>query len=126
MINARNSGSSDKKVLASINGDYFDVGMGTPLGSVHKNNVQIRINMSSGYKFLGLLDNGNYMIGNNDDYLTYQNRLKEVIGGRHLLLDNRNLVSQTDARIAPRTSVGLINFKKAIIMVTYGRQTNHL
>lgn len=125
MIAAKNLATTEKTVLAGTNGDYFDFATGIPLGPVHKNNIQIKTAMSSGYKFFGFLDNGNYMIGNNEDYLTYQNRLQEVIGGRHLLLDKGNVVPQTDISIAPRTSVGLINFKKVVMMVVDGRQPIH-
>lgn len=125
MITARNTASSAEKVLAGVNGDYFNTANGTPLGPVHKNNIPIKTDMSSGYKFFGLLDNGNYMIGSNADYLTYQNRLHEVMGGRHLLLDNGSVVTQTDVSVNPRTTIGLIDFKTAIIMVVDGRQPNH-
>lgn len=125
MITARNTSNSTEKVLAGVNGDYFDTATGTPLGPVHKNNTSIKTQMSSGYKFFGLLDNGNYMIGSNADYLSYQSRLHEVMGGRHLLLDNGLIVTQTDISINPRTTIGLIDFKTAIIMVVDGRQPNH-
>lgn len=125
MILAKNNSSLNTQVLAAINGDYFDTSTGIPLGPVHKNGVQIRTTMSSGYHFFGLINNNNYMIGDNSEYLNYQNRLIEVIGGRHLLLKNGEQISQTDISVNPRTAIGLIDFKKAIILVVDGRQADH-
>ncbi|RKD12798.1 hypothetical protein BCY91_11150 [Pelobium manganitolerans] len=125
MITARNADEASNTVLAGINGDYFDFSTGIPLGPVHKNGVQLRTSISSGYKYFGLLDNGNYMIGGYDDYITYKDRLLEVIGGRHHLLTKGNVITQTDVSVAPRTTIGLRDFKKAVIMVADGRQNDH-
>jgi len=129
MISAKNTSSPDKQVLAGINGDYFNSpnpdGQQIPLGPVHKQGVQVRTEMSSGYMFFGMAENGNYLIGNNQEYLNYQSRLLEVIGGRHRILTNGVIVSQTDISVAPRTSVGVVSPKKVIMMVVDGRQENH-
>jgi len=129
MITAKNTSSTDKEVLAGINGDYFNSpnpdGRQIPLGPVHKQGVQVRTEMSSGYMFFGRAENGNYLIGNNQEYLTYQNRLLEVIGGRHRILTNGNIVSQSDVSVAPRTSIGVVSPTKVIMMVVDGRQANH-
>lgn len=128
MIIAKNTKSTSEIVIAGINGDFFEYINSTvnPLGPTHQNGVQIRTIMSSGYKFFGMADNGNYLIGNYDDYLKYKDRLPEVIGGRHLLLEDGNIISQTDQSVAPRTSIGLKDSKKAIIMVVDGRQSHSI
>jgi exopolysaccharide biosynthesis protein len=125
MLLAKNNNSPSKKVLAAINGDYFTVSTGVPLGPVHKDGIKVRSNISTGYKFFGLMDNRTYMIGNYNDYVNTKERFLELIGGRYLLLQNGNIVGSTDGAKNPRTSIGLINPTKAIIVVVDGRQSTH-
>ena len=125
MIKARNSASAGQIVLAGINGDFFDTSTGTPLGPVYQRGNPIRTFMSSGYHFFGMLKNQNYTIGNYSAYQNQQARLVEVIGGRHRLLRDGEPVTHADLNVHPRTSLGLVDKKKAVILVVDGRQPEH-
>lgn len=121
MITAKNAGHTDKRVIAGVNGDFFDFTPASPLGPVHMDGLQIRTSMSTGYKFFGRVDNGNYVLGNYDFYQAYKSRMQEVVGGRYHLVENGNLVPQTLPEINPRTGVAAVDFKKVMIVVVDGR-----
>ncbi|RKD12796.1 hypothetical protein BCY91_11135 [Pelobium manganitolerans] len=124
MVSAKNANVFEKHVIAGINGDYFDFSTGIANASIIKDGTIVRDYMSAGYKFFGQLDNKTYKIGEQPEYIKLKHKFQELIGGRYPLILNGTIINSTDGAIAPRTAIGLINEKRAIMMVADGRQAH--
>lgn len=121
MIPHKNANSFEKQVIAGINGDYFDFDTGIANASIIKDGIIIRDYMSAGYKYFGQLDNKTYKIGEQPEYARLKYKFQELIGGRYPLILNGVISGSTDGATAPRTAIGLVNEKRAIILVADGR-----
>lgn len=126
MIPPKNNNSFEKQVIAGINGDYFGYtnGVYTANASVIKDGIIVRDYMSAGYKYFGQLDNRTYKIGEQPEYVRLRDKFQELIGGRYPLILNGVISGSTDGSTAPRTAIGLVNEKRAIILVADGRQAH--
>lgn len=121
MIPKKNQNSFEKQVIAGINGDYFSYANGvfTPNYSVIKNGVILRdVTDAPTYKHFGQLDNKTYQIGDDSAYLLTKPRFIELIGGKIPLVWNGILTNEIgEGQTRARTSIGLVNNKRAIILV---------
>lgn len=118
MIPYKNNNSFEKQVVAGINGDYFSFETGQPTGPIIKDGINIKPDLGTGYYYFAQLDNKTYKIGEKTEYDLLKQRFKEAIGGKYLLVKNGAIVTGiSDGGITSRTSIGLVNDKKAIILV---------
>ncbi len=113
-------------VIASVNGDGFNMSTGEPGGLLIMDGKTYHGINGSG--FFGILDNGKAIVGTTAEYnATYKDQLKEAIGGfgTVLIKDGKIAVSRTDnyyTSRAPRTAVGITKTGKVVLMVLDGRQ----
>ena len=114
-------------VIASINGDGFNMGTGEPGGLLVMNGKEYHsIHPSNG--FFGILEDGTPVIGTTQEYNTiYKDRVKEGIGGfgSMLITDGEINITQTTnyySSRASRTAVGITRTGKVVFMVLDGRQ----
>lgn len=126
MINAKNENSKDKKVIAGINGDYFELATGIPSGPIVKNGIEIRTLSSASHCFVAALNNNLCVIG--EGAVLYKSSIfdmKEAVGAKHLLVSNGVLLNPTDGARNPRTTAGVIGSSKLIFIVLDGRQPGY-
>ncbi|WP_017259256.1 phosphodiester glycosidase family protein [Pedobacter arcticus] len=118
MVPYKNNNSFEKQVVAGINGDYFTFATGEPTGPIIKDGISIKGALGTGYYYFAQLDNKTYKIGEKVEYDRLKLKLQETIGGKYLLVQNGNIITGiTDGGITSRTSIGLVNDKKVIILV---------
>lgn len=128
MITYKNLISTSQQVIGAVNGDYWDVHTpnipsGTPLGLVYKNGTMIKDLPATNYYFLALLKNKTVVIGDVFKYQTVKNNIKEALGGRYFLVQNKkNVAGNLDKNVEPRTSVGVLSPQKIVFVVVDGRR----
>lgn len=130
MITYKNM-KSNQHVIGGVNGDYWDVSTpnlpaGTPLGLVYKNGIMIKELPDKNYYFLALLQKKTAIIGNYTDYQWVKANIKEALGGRYWLVQNRlNISEKLNTNVEPRTSVGLLNAQKVVFVIVDGRRPGY-
>ncbi len=112
-------------VIASVNGDGFNMQTGEPGGLLVMNGVEYHAVDKGG--FFAILKDGTPMIGTREDYEVYKAEIQEGIGGfgTTLVVDGEICVTRTDdyySSRAPRTAVGITKTGKVVFMVLDGRQ----
>ena len=112
-------------VIASVNGDGYNMSTGEPGGLLMMNGVEYHAVDKGG--FFAILKDGTAIIGTKDDWNTYKSQAQEAIGGfgTTLIKDGEIVVTATDnyyADRAPRTAVGITKTGKVVFMVLDGRQ----
>lgn len=122
---------STQHVIAGVNGDYWDVSTpdlpsGTPLGLVYKNGMMIKELPAKNYYFLALLWDKTAVIGNFTKYQLVKTNIKEALGGRYWLVQNRSNISEKlNTNVEPRTSVGVLNPQKVVFVIVDGRRPGY-
>jgi len=101
------------QVMAGINGDFFNMHNGIPLGIVHQNGTVIKgIFMDNKKKpqqavsFFGVTKAGTPYIDFKSGYASIREQLYHATGSGVLLVNNHVAVKQPYTAIAPRTAVG--------------------
>ena len=112
-------------VIASVNGDGFNMETGEPGGLLVMNGVEYH--PVDGGGFFAILKDGTPMIGTKADWAKYKDQVQEAIGGfgTTLVKDGEICVTRTDTYYtsrAPRTAVGITKTGKVVFMVLDGRQ----
>ncbi len=113
-------------VIASINGDGYNMGTGEPGGLLIMDGKEYHAIDGGG--FFGITNEGKAVIGTQDEYnKIYKNQLKEAIGGfgTTLIKDGEIAITATSdyyTKRASRTSVGITKTGKVVFMVLDGRQ----
>lgn len=127
--------SAGYQVLAGINADFFDInGDYSPSGLCVKDGVEL--NVSNTRPWFGITADGTPVIGDPNDYTsTYKGKLKEAVGGSHILLKDGMYYdvgitagvynTEFSSTRHPRTAVGFTDDGKLILLVVDGRQTAH-
>lgn len=109
-----------RHVVAAINGDFYNMGTGQPIGTLVMNGKVV--NPSSGGDYFAILKDGTPVIRTG----ALQNDEKEAIGGiTRFVIDgkvNENISSDYDTTKQPRTTLGITKDNDIIIMVANGRQ----
>ncbi|MRX46836.1 hypothetical protein GJJ64_06535 [Pedobacter sp. HX-22-1] len=127
MIPYKNANSFEKQVIGAINGDYYELATGIPSGPVIKDGIRIKETINSTHNFFAQLDNKTYAIGPKLEYDRLKLKIQEGLGGKYILVQNGVVVSGvTDNTVSPRTSIGLINNKRVIMLVVDGRQSHSI
>jgi len=110
-----------KPVVAAVNGDFYNMATGEPVGCFVKDGVEIK-SLPSSWQFFGIKKDGTAIIG---DYAIYQSNkgdLKEALGAQSILVQNGTAISSADTDIHPRTAVGIKDDGSVVFMVSDGRQ----
>ncbi|MBQ3073081.1 MAG: phosphodiester glycosidase family protein [Ruminococcus sp.] len=112
-------------VIASINGDGYNMATGEPGGLLVMKGVEYHSVDNGG--FFAILKDGTAMIGTRADYDRYKSQIQEGIGGfgTRLVENGEICISRTDdyySNRAPRTAVGITKTGKVVFMVLDGRQ----
>ncbi len=113
-------------VIASINGDGYNMGTGEPGGLLIMDGTEYHGPSKNG--FFGITKEGKAVIGSTQEYNTiYKGQLKEAIGGfgTPLIKDGEIAITATSnyyTQRASRTAVGITRTGKVVFMVLDGRQ----
>ena len=113
-------------VIASINGDGYNMGTGEPGGLLVMDGTEYHGPSKNG--FFGITKDGKAVIGTTDEYNSiYKGQLKEAIGGfgTPLIKDGEIAITATSnyyTNRASRTAVGITRTGKVVFMVLDGRQ----
>lgn len=127
MITYKNEADAAREVVAAFNGDYWDTATsGTPLGMVIKNGTVVKPFPTGDYYFFGILKDKTATIGDGPKYNTMSTDIKEALGGRYLLLQDKiDKTASLNKNIEPRTAVAILNPKKVVFLVVDGRQASY-
>ena len=114
------------KVLAAVNGDYFGIAglpLGEPQSILYKNTIGIKpmYKLCTLCTYLSVDDMGKAAIGTKTRGIDSL-RIKEAVGGFHLLVQDSARVNQGDPSIEPRTAVGVKAGNIVYFVVVDGRQ----
>jgi len=122
----RHAAAERKKVIAGINGDYFNP-QGKPLGLVYKNSQMILpwLDSIKPYYYMGILkDSKQAIIGDKSSFLLNSGALQEALGARYLLVrDGNDQTSTLNKNIEPRTAIGVLSPSTIVILTVDGRQS---
>lgn len=122
---------SGSRVVAMINGDYWDTGSLIPRGPIHHNGIIINevFNYSDrvpqqALSYIAVTDKGRMEIDFKDSYPANQNRYKECTGAGVVLLKDGVAPKIADTWTArdPRTAIGYTEDDKVYMLVADGRQ----
>ncbi len=112
-------------VIASVNGDGFNMGTGEPGGLLMMHGIQYHAIDKGG--FFAILEDGTAVIGTQEEWNKYKPYAQEAIGGfgTRLVKDGEICIERTDdyyTSRAPRTAVGITKTGKVVFMCLDGRQ----
>ncbi len=115
------------QVWAGINADFFNMTTGAPQGILYKEGLPIKTTVTDGINtFFAILKNGKAFVGEQSDYEDVKSNIYEAVGGRVTLVSNGVLVTQTDARLEPRTAIGVSqDGSKVYMLVVDGRRFHY-
>ncbi|HVK97921.1 MAG TPA: phosphodiester glycosidase family protein [Flavisolibacter sp.] len=116
------SDAPNNRVIAAVNGDYFNPTTGEPQSILYKNGVAIKpvSALCALCTFLSIDKQGNPMIVSKDMTID-PTTIQDAVGGFHWLIRNGQRVTQGDPSIEPRTAVGVTTDKKVYFVVIDGR-----
>lgn len=104
-------------VVGGINGDYFNMQVGNPLGSFVMNGNIYSVNDS--WNYFAILNDGTPVIGSG----AIPEGTKELIGGPSILIKDGQIVADpNNTDLFPRTSVGIKADGTVIFITADGRQ----
>ncbi|TZF86288.1 hypothetical protein FW774_04360 (plasmid) [Pedobacter sp. BS3] len=120
------------KVIAGINGDFFNISTGEPRGIVHKNGVVIKntfddntVRPQQAVSFFGVSEDYVPYIDLKSSYSALSSQLYNSTGSGVLLVHNHVAVSQPYTAIEPRTSVGYDDNGIVYFVVIDGRSASY-
>lgn len=104
----------NKRVMAGLNGDFYNTTTNIPQGIVYKNGVAVKPAYSDntdkpqqGLSFFAILKNGAPFIGDREtDYPAMKTQLKEALGGGVFLVKDYALMPQSIPTVTARTCIG--------------------
>lgn len=122
--------ASGARVVAMINGDFWDTSTTLPRGPVHRNGfvVSDRFNFTpivpqQALSFIAIQDDGKMIIADSAKYRTCRPHLKEVTGSGVILLNDGIFPGTQYTARDPRTSVGYTDDGIVYMLTVDGRQT---
>src|SRR5690606_27347154 len=75
---------------------------------------------------MGILENGSAVIGDELKYRSVKSAIKEALGGRYFLVNNKKDASGSlNKNVEPRTAVGLLNERTVVFIIVDGRRAEH-
>lgn len=105
------------KVVAAVNGDFFNMATGEPTGALVMNSKTVH--KSNGRIYFAILKNGDAVIRTGE----ITDDVQEAIGAASMLIQGGTVVpSPSDTTKQPRTAVGIKADGTVVLMVADGRQ----
>ena len=104
-----------RRVMAGLNGDFYNTTTNIPQGIVYKNGVAVKPAYTDntdkpqqGLSFFAILKDGQPFIGDKDvDYPAMKTQLKEALGGGVFLVKDYALMPQNIPTVTARTCIGI-------------------
>lgn len=120
---ARTQDGVGNRVIAAINGDYFDAA-GTPQSALYKNGVAVKPQFCDLCTFLSI-DGQNKAAIVSKERTFDPLQIREAVGGYHWLIKNSSKVVNGDLSIEPRTAVGVTASNVVYFILVDGRQASY-
>lgn len=128
---AESAEANGKRVLAGINGDFFNASDDTliqPRGLVIRDGVAYQTEYN-GCTFFGILKNGNPIIGGSTEYWANKDNLQMAVGGDIDFLVENGVPCATNeeagehapSTVNPRTAIGITDSNNVVMVVCDGR-----
>ena len=117
--------AAGQNVLGAVNADFFYINDNSkiqPEGVCIKNGQKLTEYKADTY-FFGIKNDGTPVIGDEAAFDSVSGELKEAVGGRHLLVQNGEVQTNTDNEAHPRTAVGITADNDVLLVVADGRST---
>lgn len=108
-----------KQVVAAVNGDYYNMATGEPLGMELKDGVEIKDNPS--WNFFGIKKDGTAIIGDGALYEQVKGDLTQALGGPKILVQNGQQMEYSDD-IYPCEAVGIRKDNSVFFLTVDGKQ----
>lgn len=112
------------RVVAAVNGDYYNMANGAPFGAVYKDGKQVIPDVITPWRFFAITKEGKAIICDTD-YLTQNSSdIKEAIGGQAILVKDGKLYEDSPFNKSrnPRTGVGIKANGDVFFVTVDGRQ----
>lgn len=107
-LQALHADAEGHRVVAGINGDFFNADTGVPQGILYKGGVALKTTVTDAVNtWFAINDDGLAMIGDQAMYDGVKHTFVEALGGRVQLINDGVILPQTDERREPRTCVGV-------------------
>lgn len=108
-LQARAEGSEEEQVIAAVNGDFYYMVTGEPIGIVYKDGRAIKARHDPKWNFFGVLKDGTPVIGDGKKYDEVKGDLEEALGGNAILVKDSGIYQTPPigAYREPRTAVGI-------------------
>ncbi|GAA0726991.1 hypothetical protein GCM10008905_24100 [Clostridium malenominatum] len=119
---AKAASTSEEKVVAGVNGDFYYMVTGEPIGVIHKDGKGIKTSHAAGWDFFGILKDGTPIIGDGETYKEVKDDLEEALGGSALLVKDGYVNEGLSAEREPRTAVGIKEDGSVFFITVDGRQ----
>ena len=121
---ANAANGDNRKVVAAVNADFYNMATGEPMGVVYKDGQALKAQYSASQKFFGIKKSGEAVIGDSTIYDGMKDQLQEALGGNAILVKNGQVYQtpQTGADREPRTAVGIKADGDVFFAVVDGRQ----
>ncbi|GAB3662671.1 hypothetical protein GCM10028791_37860 [Echinicola sediminis] len=110
----------DKKVVAAVNSDFFNMTTGEPRGIVVLDGEIIKRTAMLD-SFFGIDKNDRPVIGRSDEFDQYEEELLFGLGAGDILVKDYDLAPISNAAIHPRTGVGYTDAQEVYFVVVDGR-----
>ncbi len=121
---ARTQDTAGNRVLAAVNGDYFNLTTGVPSSAIYKKGIPIKSQYCTLCTFMSIDDQNKATIVSKDRTVD-TTKIREAIGGFHYLIKNSQKVTQGDVSIEPRTTVGVTAANVVYFVVVDGRSASY-
>lgn len=108
-----------KQVVAAVNGDYYNMSTGEPLGMELKDGIEIKDNSS--WNFFGIRKDGTPVIGDGATYEKEKGNLVQALGGPKILVQNGKAIDYPDATY-PCQAVGIRKDNSVFFVTIDGKQ----
>lgn len=126
----RYANAKQHRVVAAVNGDFFNLDSGAPLGIAYKDGIAVKDTFNTnkeqqGLTYLGLSTLKKIFIGTRQDGRAVWSKLNFAAGSGVYLVKDFKPVKQTIKAIHPRTCVGIAPNNKIYFMVADGRDPGY-
>jgi len=118
--------AANNRVIAALNGDFFNGTTGEPQSVAYKNGTAIKplTALCTLCTFLAIDNQGNPSIISKERTID-ATTIREAVGGYHWLIRDSARVTQGDPSIEPRTAVGVTKNKMVYFVVVDGRLASY-
>lgn len=130
MIGCRETKSA--QVVAAVNGDFFKLDNGLPLGIVYKDGIAVKDTFTNnkdkpqqGVTYLGIGRNKRPFIGTANDGKGTWSGLSYAAGGGLFMVKDYQIVKQKIATVNPRSCVGVSAKHHVVFVVADGRNPTY-